>query len=196
MERKRTIKATDITRDIRSGMTIPQLIEKYNISLNTLRLVFRRLLKAGRITREELNSRAALYSDAADLESARSWLRTTTTFPARIYDSSSTSATGYIGDISEKGVCVKGIETVVGEVKNFIVRSDAFGQGQKFVFEAKCRWMGKEKLLAKKWMAGFEITDISSLDLAELRKLIRYVDEQYFERPLSEPLEATFGVIY
>ena len=192
MQRKRTIKAADIMRDLRSGITVLQLIDKYNISLNTLRLVFQSLLNAGMITKEELNAQAALYRDTVDLKGVRNWLRTATTFPARIYDSGSPFATGCVLDISEKGVSVKGMATVVGEVKDFIVRSDAFEQGQKFVFEGKCRWVKKEKLSVKEWVAGFEITDISSLDLAELRKLIRYVDDQY----LSETLEATFGVIY
>jgi len=173
-------------------MTISQLIDKYNISLNALRFVFQRLMNAGLMTKEELNSQAALYRDTADLKGVRNWLRTTTTFPARIYDSGSPFATGCILDISEKGVCVKGIEAVVGEVKDFIVRSDAFEQGQKLVFEGKCRWVNKEKLSIKQWVAGFEITEISSLDLTELRKLIRYIDDQY----LSESLEATFSVIY
>ncbi len=144
------------------------------------------------ITKEELNAQAALYEGTADLKGVRNWLRTTTTFPARIYDSGSPSATGCILDISEKGVCVKGIETVVGEVKDFIVRSDAFEQAQKFAFEGKCRWVNKENLSPKEWVAGFEITDISILDLAELRKLIGYIDDRY----LSESLEATFSVIY
>lgn len=192
LEGKRTIKAADILADLRSGMTIPQLIDKYNISLNALRFVFQRLLNAGMVTREELNAEVGLYRDTADLKGVRNWLRTTTTFPARIYDSGSPFATGYILDISEKGVCVKGIETVVGEVKDFIVRSDAFEQGQKFVFEGKCRWVNREKLSAEEWVAGFEITDISISDLAELQKLIRYIDDQR----LSEPLDSTFSVIY
>ena len=192
MQRKNTMKNDDIIRDLQSGITVSQLIDKYRISLETLRSIFQRLLNAGVITKEELNAEEALYRDTADLKCVRNWLRTTTTFPVRIYDSGSLFGTGWVLDISEKGVRVKGIETVVGELKDFIVRSDAFEQGQKFVFEAKCRWMGKKKLLAKKWIAGFEITDISSLDLAELRKLIRYIDDQY----LSESLKATFGVIY
>ncbi len=192
MQPKRTIKAADIMRDLRSGMTVSQLIDKYNISLKALRFIFQSLLNAGMITKEELNGQAALYRGASDLKGVRNWLRTTTTFPARIYDSGSPFATGCVLDISEKGVCVKGIETVVGQVKDFIVRSDAFESGQKFVFEGKCRWVNKENLSVKEWMAGFEITDISSLDLAELRKLIRCIDDQY----TSESLRATFSVIY
>jgi len=192
MQRKHTIKAADIMRDLRSGMTVSQLIDKYNISLNGLRFVFQRLLNAGMITKEELNALAALYRDTADLKGVRNRVRTTTTFPARIYDCGSPFAAGHILDISENGVCVKGIETLVGEVKDFIVRSDAFEQSQKLVFEGQCRWVNKEKLSAKEWLAGFEITEISSLDLKELRKLVSCIDRQY----LSVSPDATFSVIY
>ncbi len=196
MQPKRTIKADEMMGDLRSGMSVSQLIDKYNISLKSLRFVFQSLLNAGVMTRKELNAQAALYRNTADLKSVRNWLRTSTTFPVRVYDSGSSSAMGCVLDISEKGVCVKGIGTFVGEVKDFIVRSGAFGHDQKFVFAGKCRWVNTKKLFVKEWVAGFEITDISTPDLAELRKLIGYIDNQYYERRASESLNATFGIIY
>ena len=173
LQRKRTIKSADIIRDLRSGMTIPQLMEKYKISLKALRFVFQRLLNAGAMTKEELDTQKALYRDTVDLKGVRKWLRTPTTLPLRIYDSGNPFASGHVRDISEKGICVEGIEATVGEIKNFIVRSEAIGAGRTFVFEGKCRWVNSEESSGKKWVAGFEITSISSLDFKELRKLIR-----------------------
>jgi hypothetical protein len=184
-QQKRTIKAADIIRDLRSGLTVSQLVDKYNISLKALRFVFQRLLNAGVMTKEELNALAALYRDTADLKGVRKWLRTTTTFPVRICDSGNPFSTGHVVDISEKGACVQGIEAVVGEVKNFVVRSGAFGQGHAFVFEAKCRWANTKQLSDKKWVAGFEITNISSLDSGELGKWIRHADDRNLERRIS-----------
>jgi Mor family transcriptional regulator len=172
-EQKRTIKGKDIITDIRSGMTISQLIAKYRFSLKALRAVFRKLLDAGALTKEELDTQKELYRDTVDLKGVRKWLRIPTAFPLRIYDSGNPFATGYVRDISEKGVCVEGIEATVGETKSFIVRSGAIGSGHAFVFEAKCRWVNTEESSGKKWVAGFEITSISSLDSKELRKLIR-----------------------
>ena len=192
-QRKRIIKAKDIIRDLRSGMTVSQLMDKYKISLKALRFVFRRLLNAGAITKDELTAQAALHRDAADLKGVRKWLRTTTTFPVRIYDSGSPFATGFVLDCTEKGVCVRGIEAVVGEVKNFIVRSGAFGEGHTLVFQAKCRWVNKERVSVREFVAGFEITNISSLDCEELRKLIRYADKLDFERRINDSMQATFG---
>ena len=61
---KRTIKATDVIRDLRSGMTLPQLMEKHKVSVTGIRLVFRKLLNAGVITKDELDTQVALYRDA------------------------------------------------------------------------------------------------------------------------------------
>jgi hypothetical protein len=196
LQRNRPIKAIDIIRDLRSGSTISQLVDKYKISLSALRFAFRQLLDVGAITKDDLDAQTALYQDTDELKGVRKWPRTTTTFPVRIYDSGSPFTTGYVLDISEKGICVKGIETVVGEVKNFIVRSGAFGQGQTFVFEGKCRWVNKEKLSVKEWVAGFEITNISSLDCSELRKLVRYIEDHHLERQISKSMEATFDGIH
>jgi hypothetical protein len=172
IKRKRKIKAATIIRDIRSGITVSQLMEKYGISSRGLRIVLRKLLNGRAITKEELGGDTALYRDTLVVKGIRRWLRQATIFQVRVYDSGNPSAKGTIRDISEKGVCVEGIEAAVGEVKNFIVRSGAFGEGHTAVFEAKCRWVNKEESFGKKWVAGFEITSISSLDARELQKLM------------------------
>jgi hypothetical protein len=174
MQPKRKIRAGDIIRDVRAGMTVSQLMDKYRFSLKILRFVFRRLLNAGAITKDELAAQTALYKDTLELKGVRKWIRKSTVFPVRIYDSGNPFATGYVRDISEKGVCVEGIEAAVGEIKNFIVRSGAFGEGHTLVFEGKCRWVNPQISPGTKWVAGFEITSISNLDSGELRKLVRF----------------------
>ena len=174
MQLKRKIRAGDIIRDVRAGMTVSQLMDKYRFSLKILRFVFRRLLNAGAITKDELAAQTALYKDTLELKGVRKWIRKSMVFPVRIYDSGNPFATGYVRDISEKGVCVEGIEAAVGEIKNFIVRSGAFGEGHTLVFEGKCRWVNPQQSPGTKWVAGFEITSISNLDSGELRKLVRF----------------------
>ncbi len=193
LQRKRRVKAVDIIRDLQSEMTLPQLIDKCRFSLSTLRSVFRNFSDVGAITKDHLAAQANLYKGIADLKGSRKWARTNTTFPLRIYDSRSPFTTGYVLDISEKGVRVKGIETALGDVKYFIVHSGAFGQGQAFVFEGKCRWVDKERLSVKQRVAGFEITDISRLDSSELRKLVRSIDDHHLDRQTSQSMEDTFG---
>lgn len=194
-QRNRTIKVDDIVRDLRSGMTVSQLMEKYRISLSELRFVFRKLLNAELVTKDELDTRVTLYSDIAGLKGVRKWLRTTAAFPVWIYDSANLFATGHLLNISESGVCVKDVEALVGETRNFIVRSGAFGESHAFVFEGRCRWVDTELLSERKWVAGFEISNISNLDSAELRKLINHIRDLDFERRIDASIQATFGSI-
>lgn len=171
MPRKRKIKAARIIGDIRSGMTVSQLMEKHGISARDLHIVLRKLLNGRAITQDELGGDTALYREAVGVKGIRQWLRQATILPVRVYDSADPSAKGSVRDISKKGVCIEGIEGSVGEVRNLILRSGAFGQGHTAVFEAKCRWANRDETFGRKWVAGFEITSISSLDARELEKL-------------------------
>ncbi len=192
-QRKLTIKATDITRDLRSGMTVSQLMGKYTISLEALRFIFRKLLTTRVITKDELDTHTTLYRDTAGLKGVRKWLRTTTTFPVWIYDSANLFAIGHLLNISEKGVCVKDVEAALGETRNFVVRSGAFGESHAFVFQARCRWLDTPIFSQRKWVAGFEIVKISSLDSGMLRNLIHYIQDLDIERRINASIQATFG---
>jgi hypothetical protein len=187
MQPKRKINASGIIRDIRSRMTVSQLMEKHGISSKGLRIVLRKLLDGRAITKVELGGDTALYRDSLGVKGIRRWLRQATILPVWVYDSGNPSAKGSIRDISEKGVCIEGIEAAVGEVKNLIVRSGAFGEGHTAVFQAKCRWVIKEETFGRKRVAGFEITSISGLDAAELRKLMPQAVVRAEETPLAPP---------
>ncbi len=194
-ELKRTINATEISRDLRSGITVPQLMEKYRISLPGLRIVFRKLLNAGVVMKDELDSQPALYKDISGLEGVRKWLRTCVSFPVRICDSRNIFAIGNLVNISENGFCAKGVETAIGETKAFNLRLSGVGQNHELVFESKCQWLDTQLLSENKWVAGFEITKISNFDSGELQKLIRHIQKLEFERRINEFINATFGSI-
>jgi hypothetical protein len=172
MSPKRVIKAKDVIRDIHSGMTTSQLIEKYRFSAKELRLIFRKLLEASVMTRDELNSLTTLDQNPEGAKGVRRAIRKISPFPVRIYDNGHPFATGYVRNVSEKGVCLEGIEASVGDVKGFIVRSGTSDRPDVLVFEAKCRWVRKEGKAVNGVAAGFEITDISNLDAQTLRKLL------------------------
>ena len=195
LQQKRSIKAADVIRDLRSGMTACQLMEKYRISITGLRLIFRKLLDTGVITNDELNTQVALYKGTAGLSGIRKCLRTSNPFALRICDSSNPFATGYLLNISENGVCVKGVEAVVEENRAFVLRSDVLGGGHTLAFEGKCRWVDTDLLTETKWVTGFEITRISRLDSAELQNLIRHIQDVDFQRRINESIRATFGGI-
>ncbi len=60
---KPRIKAGDAVRDIRSGMTDSELMEKHGLSAKGLQSLFLKLLEAKAITYAEMNQRCAIYHD-------------------------------------------------------------------------------------------------------------------------------------
>jgi len=68
MPTKPRIKAGDAARDIRSGMTDSQLMEKYGISAKGLQSLILKLLEVKAITQEEINRRRAAYHDTSVIQ--------------------------------------------------------------------------------------------------------------------------------
>lgn len=62
MSMKRTIKAKGIIKDIRAGMTDPELITKYGLTSRELEGVLAYLIDSGLMTREQLEEGQALSS--------------------------------------------------------------------------------------------------------------------------------------
>ncbi len=58
MPQKRKLSAKEVLADIRAGMYDEQLMQKYKLSTASLQSLFGKLLKAGLITRSELDQRA------------------------------------------------------------------------------------------------------------------------------------------
>ncbi len=71
MVSKRTINADEIVRDVRSHMTVMDLMAKYKLSVLGLDRVMRKLLEAHLITQAEFDWRPVGYEDTVilDLES-------------------------------------------------------------------------------------------------------------------------------
>ena len=69
---KRTIKARDFVNDIGLGLSDPQLMSKYGLSLKGLQSVFSKLVQAKAILPEELFDRVPLLGeDSVTVESVR-----------------------------------------------------------------------------------------------------------------------------
>lgn len=165
---KRKIRARDVIDDIRSGMNAKDLMNKYRFSPKALRLVFRRLLDSNFVSQAELDCSTSLYQNN-DEKSIRKIQRKRIKFPLRIYEGDNPFKPGRVMDISEKGLCISGIDSMIGDVKSFIIRTGEFAVGSNLVFEAKCRWVSRDQ---GKIIAGFEITNISRMYSKELDKII------------------------
>jgi hypothetical protein len=170
MNPKRRIKATDITNDIRGGMNVSQLMAKYRLTIKGLRKAFHQLVEGSALSKEELNSLKSLRD--ITVKELRQFPRYPMKSPMKIFDGGDPFKGGVVKDLSEKGVCIQGIETEIGEVKNFIIRLGSFGATSSIVFQARCRWVKKSMTSGKTDLAGFEITDISTLDSGVFARFI------------------------
>jgi len=170
----RKINIKELARDIRLGMTDPDLREKYRLSSNGLRTAFKKLLHAKAVKHSELYETSRTYREEVAYIRARSAPRAeiVDTIPVHIYDIDS-SRKGFVRDISETGLRVAGISAVAGQTKTFLLSLDMFTQADPILVRAKCRWTKTRGKNLKYLVAGFEITNISDSALSELRMFIR-----------------------
>ncbi|MBI5251714.1 MAG: PilZ domain-containing protein [Desulfomonile tiedjei] len=170
MNTKRKIRAKEVIHDIRNGMNPSDLMAKYQFTLKGLRTAFQKLVEVQALNKSELNDLRSLYD--ISVKGLRQFRRKQLSAPLKIYDGGDPFKSGIVKDISEKGICIQGIQAEVGDLKNFIIRLGLFGHSPTMVFEARCRWIEKDLASGKTSLAGFEITNISSLDSRELNRLI------------------------
>ncbi|MEJ2719075.1 MAG: PilZ domain-containing protein [Deltaproteobacteria bacterium] len=172
MEARRQIRGSDFIGDIRAGMAVLQLMQKYRISPGGLRRIFRKILEAEAMCKGEFAGRKNLYEGAAGLKYLRRTPRKLVNDPVWLYDGGDPFKEGRLLDVSDTGVCVEGIKTRMGELKSFIARIQPSGRNSSFVFEGRCRWVRKERQPTEKFVAGFEITSISPIEQKVFQKLL------------------------
>ncbi|MGO9568645.1 MAG: PilZ domain-containing protein [Desulfomonilaceae bacterium] len=171
MRRKRKISATQVVRDIRSGITQEELQDKYKIALHRVEKLFKRIVAANAVTESELAERYPSYKEAiAGINPSRN-RRVLLPFEFIVYDIT-TSSIGLVRDISETGLRVAGINCNVGGERTFQLPVDIFIKADPVLMVAKCQWVkvrGKTMIYAT---AGFEITDISDDDRMVLKTFV------------------------
>ena len=171
MPGKRTIKASEIVRDLRSGMSDHEIMEKYRLSIRGLESIFRKLEAARAVKRSDLYGRLPAFEDTVNLATMRKLPRHFLTLALRIYEASNPANQGELLDLTVKGVGVRGLDVQAGKTTNLVIVSGGFVDLRDISLEAVCRWSRKDKDGC--WAAGFEITSIAEPDLKNLQKLIR-----------------------
>ena len=172
MTDKIMIKAGDIVRDIRSGMSDWQLIEKYEISAIGLRQLFKQLLEAKALHVSELQGRYALHKDSVTLGDLRSAARDSVSFPLAIHEYNEPDNKGLICDLSANGLKIKGVSVKIGEVKTLVVPADQLLVISPIVFEATCRWVHREGHEGNLY-SGFDINQVTSGSWRDLQTLVQ-----------------------
>lgn len=171
MKPTRKIKAGEIVRDIRGGMSDDELMIKYRVSAKGLESAFKKLVDAKALSLGDLYNRNPSRDDTVSIDNPRELPRNFLAFPLQIFQADNTDLEGSINDITEKGLQVAGIPSSVGDVKEFLVRADDYSEIDPFVFQAVCRWANRGNG-SKDSVAGYEITDISEGSLSQLRSVV------------------------
>jgi hypothetical protein len=153
-------------------MTDPELMEKYRLTSRGLQSVYRKLLDAGLLDLADVYGRTAFYDDTIEVDKIRKIRREELEFPLPIYEAEKPQIRGVVNDITERGIGVVGIGARIDETRNFVIPAHEFFRCSPVAFRARCRWANSSEENERD-TAGFQITEVSRGDLAELRKLIQ-----------------------
>jgi len=182
MSVKRRIKGIDVVTDVRGGMTDPQLMDKYRLSAKGLQSVFKKLLDADVISRDELVHRIPAFDDTATLDYLRLSPRHELVCLLPIYERRRPESRGTVCDMTETSVGITGIAAKVDDVRTFVVPADEFFRVNPFSFEGTCRWV-RPGPASEEFMTGFEVTSISETEREDLKELIRALRLHYSDEP-------------
>ncbi len=168
MTEKRVINAKQLIKDIRGGMAASEIMSKYQLTPQSLRKAFRKLIDFQVASNVELTTLKNLHHSPYG-RSIRRIPRKPIKFPLKIFQNDDPFHPGFVKDLSEQGICIEGIDARVLDEKCFIIRTGSISHQMTVVFDAKCRWVNRE---GKKPLAGFEIIGISVMDSQLLGKLM------------------------
>lgn len=173
MSSKRTIRAADMVKDIRSGLTDPELMDKHQLSSEGLRNVFRKLLEAEAISPDEIYGRPPSADEIVDFgASYRIVTRYELDVPLPVHELDNRDIKGVIRDMSVNGVGIRGIDASVDEIKSFVIPAGQFLGVEQVEFEAICRWTRTEKI-GGECSSGFEVLNVMKGSLKDLEMVIR-----------------------
>jgi Mor family transcriptional regulator len=167
--RKVVINTNEIVQDIKSGMSGPELMEKYRMSPRALRWVATTLISSGMLNWQETYDKLCATIEDLVPDKPRGAKRYQIPFDCNIYEAGNPNVMGKVRDVSHKGVGVQGIKAKVGDTKTLVVPKDPFGEFATFTFDGECRWKTRDP--AGEFVAGFEISYISIGNLREFQLL-------------------------
>lgn len=166
----RKIDLEEISRDMRLGLGDVPIMEKYHLEPGEFMWLLEKLKELDAIDSADFNRRMQGRQSEGGKIQKRAIPRTYLLYNIPIYDMTNLSIHGVVTDLTKEGLQIMGIEAEVGEVRNFVIRSDLFPTTASFGFEAVCKWMRIDRISGDS-SGGFEITTISNAALRELAKI-------------------------
>ncbi len=165
------IQISEVVRDIRSGLTKQELMEKYHVTSRALFWIFVELIGLGALNVQEIDGK--LYSGWLEPVSLtmRKWKRHKVNFYVPICANTEPDIVGSIRDVSAQGLGIRGITAAVGETKTLCILGDSFGELGTTVLDGRCAWAGKDSRGV--CLSGFEIDETSIAGIQEIQLLIK-----------------------
>jgi hypothetical protein len=167
---KNKVRISEMVKDIRSGSTKQELMEKRRLTSRGLSWVLMKLISMGAIRWEEIYGKLCSSYQELALDTLRRSERHTPHFYVPIYASAEPEIVGRVRDVSQHGISVKGIQAEVGETQTLIIPGDSFGELGRLIFDAQCAWNGKDS--RGEYLSGFEITNLDAGNQREFQLLI------------------------
>jgi hypothetical protein len=170
MASKRQISATKFVRDLRSGMTLSELMDKYSLAPRELDGILRQL-KQTLANPSHLYGRSPSVRSGIGIEGIRFRRRHSVGLPVSVHDLADPGIPGQLQDISERGLGIQGIEAKPDEIRTFVVWSHEFFAINQFRLVAKCRWTTPTRD-ERKCLSGFEIISVPKECLEQFNRFV------------------------
>ncbi|MFH1117491.1 MAG: ATP-binding protein [Pseudomonadota bacterium] len=186
MARKIKIKAGEVVKDIRSGMSDSDLLNKYGLKPEGLNHVFREILNSRTISADEIFTRYSSEDGTKVFEDRRSSQRHSIDFALPICDRARPDTRGMVHDISEAGLRVRDIEAWPDEVKILEIFPQDLLMTPPVAVEARCCWM-RGGTHTWRFDGGFQVLRVVEGNFEELLVLIRCLSADDFDLRPPDP---------
>lgn len=187
MSTQRKIKAAEIIRDVRNGMSDALLMEKYKLSAKGLQNLFRQIVDARMMQPAELFGRAPSYDNWVLLENLRSLPRQALHMPIPVHVMDRPEIQGAVEEMTEKGMRIRDIGARIHERMTFVLNVDHCFSSTPIVLDAECRWTSGDSSHGT-LAAGFEILDVLQGDLKGLLAVVHAFPFTEIQEPEGESL--------
>jgi len=174
---RRAIEPKQVVREILSGATDTQLMEKYDLSVIDLENVFRDLLDMRAINHIDVLAWSIFGNKVISTEHIRLFPRENLGFAVPIFEPSRPEVEGFVKDVSQTGLCVGGMAATVNEIKSFSIALDMSRQVVSHPFEVRCRWTYHDEAVGE-FTSGYSIAESSRKTWQKIVngvKIVRYL---------------------
>ncbi len=150
-----------------------ELMEKYKLSSKGLLSAFTKLIVSNAVREDDLRGRMPVFDDTVGISHERHLPRCYPALGLPIFDGANPEIEHHVLDLTEKGVQIIDINVKLSEKRSFVIKAEGLDESiQPCAFDAECRWVRGDAEEGR-FVAGFEITDISDRDLEAERRIIR-----------------------